>query len=856
MATVTQKIPNYLGGVSQQAEELMLPGQVLEALNAYADPALGLAKRTGLEFISDLRNTTNTSAVSPSNILRSAKWFPIFLGPGANFFGCVGTNVIRVFGENGVERTVNTPAGTGYLSTISDLTGVSVLTVNEFTFIANKNTAVTARTAPSFNANRVATVVITEVHYGAQYTLDFRLSGSTTTITYTTFNAEAAITTPGQTERTVTARQILVGLQALLPAGYTGTIIGNTMQIVRNTGVLDFTCTASGALSGVGLYVFQDTISDISKLPSKAADGRLVKVINSDSGEDDYYVKFIANSSGIGSGDGYWTEWVAPDVSPGLTLNTMPHVLTYDSITDQFTFNQVTWVDRLVGDNQTNPHPSIVGSTVKSMFFFSNRLGFLTEETVVMSQTNDFYNLYANSAIAPVDTDPIDRSVSSLTTVRLSAIHPTPQGLIIFGDNQQFLMEAEGGIFTPSNSNIKSIANYQLNPDVAPVDLGTTVGFLSISGAYSRFFEFLSRGQNEQPEILELTKIVPEWIPSSINTITGSPQAGSVVMGTTGTGGASGIAGSYVVYVLRFWQEGNLRSQAWTRWEFPEPVMMLHLDQETLWVITDGDRTTGPDAYCLCKLNLNQQSASDSDVNYTFVPTGLSFTGKVLRAEPRVDYWIKIPSADLVYDSVNDLTKVYLPTKYRPPTPSTLSSAAYGLSNVVLTSNPVGNEVDAGIQKEAVAIDLQTGGAFNGRYYLTVPDIDLTTTNGTVLYGYVYTCGIELPRTYFQRKEEAADYTASLTIARQRFVFGVTGPMQFFLRARGRANFTKVQAVPSADYYIANTVPMTDSAVYTLPIHQKNDNFSVRIDSPTTFPMTLLSSSWEGNYAPRFYRRV
>jgi hypothetical protein len=859
MAAVTQKIPSYLGGVSQQAEELMRPGQVLDALNAFPDPALGLVKRTGLEYVSDIRNATATAPIAPTDALRRAKWFPIFLGPGTNFFGVVGDGFLRVFGTDGIERVVNDPSTriASYLGTVDDLSDVATCTVNEFTFIANRLTVVAQKAVPSFNANRTATVVITEVHYGAQYSLSFNLSGTTTTITYTTFNAEAAIVTPGQTERSVTVRQILVGLQALLPAGYSGTIIGNTMEITRTTGTLNFTCTASGALSGVGLFAFQDEIADISLLPSKAKDGRLVKVINSDSGEDDYYVKFIASSTTIGSGDGYWTEWVSPSVSPGLDSATLPHLLSYDPGTDEFTFEIPAWTDRLVGDDGTNPHPSIFGKTIRSMFFLGNRLGFLTDETIVMSQTNDFYNLYANSAITPIDTDPIDRSVSSQTTVRLSGVHPTPQGLIIFGDNQQFLMEAADGIFTPGSSNIKSISNYQMNPDVSPVDLGITVGFLSTAGAYARFFEFLSRGQNEQPDILELTKILPEWLPNTINVMTSSPQAGVIVLGSVATLAGPG---SNDVYVLRYWQDGNTRSQAWTRWELPEPAVMLYLDQETLWVVTDGNRTASgaPDAYPLCRLNLNQQSSADSTVNYTFVPTQISYLGKTLRSEPRVDYWCEIPQGDLVWDGTNGVTRVYLPPNYTPATGPGLAGVAYGLGNCVLTSNPIGTEPDGGFLRTNVPLFQQIGGPLNGRYFATVQGTDLTAFNATVLYGYLYTCAVELPRTYFRTGDDGSqsDYTASLTISRQRFVFGVTGPMQFLLRTRGRANGIQIQPIPHADYYLANTIPMTDSAIFTVPIHQKNDNFSIRIDSPTTFPMTLQSSSWEGNYAPRFYRRT
>lgn len=854
MAAVTQKTSNFLGGVSQQAEELMLPGQLLDASNAYIDPTLGLLKRPGLEHVNDLK-TSGGVAITPSNTLRSARWFPIFLGPGVNFFGCVGTNTIRVFGTDGIERTVNTPNGTSYLSTITDLNDVTTLTVNEYTFITNKKTTVTAQAAPVFNANRSATVVISEIHYGAQYSLTFILSGVTTTITYTTFNAEAAITTPAQSERSVTANKILLGLQALLPAGYTGVIIGNTLEITRNTGVLDFTCTAAGTLSGTGITAIQDSVSDISKLPSKSTNNRLVKIENSDGAEDDYWVKFVAQN-GV-NGDGYWTEWVAPNASPGITASTAPHILTYDPGNGQFTFAQAPYVARLVGDTESNPNPSFIGKQIKATFFSNNRLGFLTNETIIMSQVNDFFNFFAGSAITSTDSDPVDRSVSSLSTVRLSSVHPTPQGLLLFGDNQQFIAESTNGVFTPSNTTIKTLSNYQTEANVAPADLGTTVGFISRAGAYTRMFEMLSRGQNEQPEIVELTKIIPEWIPSSVNILSSSPQAGVVVCGTCGIGGASGTIGSKDVYVFRYWLESQVRSQAWTRWEFPEPVVMMHLDQETLWVLLDGDRTGAgaPKSYPLCRINLNQQSAAVSAVNYTFVPTGLSATGRTIRAEPKLDYF-KI-CTDLVWDEVNNKTLVYLPSGYIPATGVSVTT----LGNTVISTNPNGTEPDAGFLRIDVPVFLQSGGAFNGRYYVEVAEVNLTTYTATFIYGLTYTCGLELPRTYFRRtggndQSQASDYTAELTIQRMRFVFGITGPVEFFLRTRGRENWTKVQAIPNADYYEANDLPLTDSAIFTLPIHQKNDNFSVRLDSPTTLPFTLLSSSWEGNYAPRFYRRT
>ena len=59
-----------------------------------------------------------------------------------------------------------------------------------------------------------------------------------------------------------------------------------------------------------------------------------------------------------------------------------------------------------------------------------------------------------------------------------------------------------------------------------------------------------------------------------------------------------------------------------------------------------------------------------------------------------------------------------------------------------------------------------------------------------------------------------------------------------------------------ADSYLANDIPLADQTVFTLPIHQKTDNFTLRLFNDTPFPVSLNSMMWEGIYSPRFYRRT
>ena len=54
MTSITQTIPSFTGGISQQPDELVLPGQVKDLVNGVPDITDGLVKRPGSRFISAL----------------------------------------------------------------------------------------------------------------------------------------------------------------------------------------------------------------------------------------------------------------------------------------------------------------------------------------------------------------------------------------------------------------------------------------------------------------------------------------------------------------------------------------------------------------------------------------------------------------------------------------------------------------------------------------------------------------------------------------------------------------------------------------------------------------------------------
>ena len=69
-------------------------------------------------------------------------------------------------------------------------------------------------------------------------------------------------------------------------------------------------------------------------------------------------------------------------------------------------------------------------------------------------------------------------------------------------------------------------------------------------------------------------------------------------------------------------------------------------------------------------------------------------------------------------------------------------------------------------------------------------------------------------------------------------------------------NWYVLTPTQEANYYLGDDVPIEKQNVFVLPIHQKADNYTLRVYSDSPFPLSLTSMSWEGNYSPRYYRRT
>ena len=138
MASINQRIPNFLGGVSQQPDKIKFPGQLRVCDNAVPDITFGLKKRPPAEFIGKLTNANTTG-----------HWYDILRDGDEKYIvqitpSLTGSMPIRVWDiADGTEKSLTNSSGDSIFSYLSGATSpYSVQTIQDYTLIANPNKTV------------------------------------------------------------------------------------------------------------------------------------------------------------------------------------------------------------------------------------------------------------------------------------------------------------------------------------------------------------------------------------------------------------------------------------------------------------------------------------------------------------------------------------------------------------------------------------------------------------------------------------------------------------------------------------------------------------------------------------------
>ena len=625
-----------------------------------------------------------------------------------------------------------------------------------------------------------------------------------------------------------------------------------------------------GGAVNENMSVIGQKAQDISRLPAMNKHGYVAQISNTaDLETDDYYVKFEANNGTSGAGS--YEETVRPhnfagtdadqEMKLGFDPATMPHALI-NNRDGTFTFvkldlatatsqnNDNYWKDRQVGDNNSNPFPSFEGFTIQEMFFHRNRLGLISGENIVMSQPGSYFNLFIVSAISASDDNPIDITVSDVKPAFINHVLPIQKGMMMFSDSGQFLLFTESDIFSPKTVRLKKVSSYECDQTIQPVDLGTSVLFTSNVSAYARAFEATVIDDDTPPNILEQTRVVPEFLPKDITKSANSASIGIV---------SYAKKGDTAVYHYKYYNAGNNREQsAWYSWTLTGTMQHMLYTGGSFFVVTFHDGS-----YKLCR----HEYVADADNTRAYVLGGLaSDVGSPLKTarqfEAHLDNMV-IPDILTPYSqTASTVEKTHARISYVPTSPTDIFLV--GLSGKDTDGNDIAGTVRAADSVSSVTVSGVTYGivVFEG--------IKLSSAGSNVAkvaIGYKYTSIIELPTYYFNVGQNTYDTDGDLRISGFNFEMGVGGPVEFHLTSPfeyvdASGNVTK----DIDDYVQFESGILSDSSVFDkppadlatsvrVPVQRKNEKYTLQIQIPDPFSTAIISASWDGVYHNRRHVR-
>ena len=969
MASITQTIPNFIGGVSQQPDQLKLPGQVSEVVNAIPDITRGLYKRPG---------AARKGTMPLPNVQSGGSWFHYHRDEEeGSYIGQVAPDgTLRVWkasGDNsGAEQTV--VYGTGgqtaiqnYLAT-SNSENLQFLNINDTTFVSsrdssNANTLVGVSGKTQDNPDpHFAFIEITRTENGRQYGLNLYSGQTTTTINrctrlkivsdtldesggtgqcrgigIQTFSIDAKSSYTGTNTISVTdasgaavtsgkdnlifkldirGQQGNIGgngdspddfacaysRQVILLHGGEGWVTGDRVEITMDsakgrtvsgssssgtsgnsgkgessaTYVLEVTehepiiikadikavrpeptpfdadtaVSADQVLAGIiqelsgtgvnaslignGIYLssnstfnveitdddlmrsMQTSVNDVTLLPKQCKHGYIVKVSNARiSEEDDYYLRFDGQNGQDGTGS--WVECAKPDIDKSLT--NMPLVIQRTALANPgtsteiatFTIKQFTYADREVGDDTTNPLPSFKGKRINKVLFFRNRLAFLAGENVVLCRPGTLGkpDFFSETALTVSANDPIDIACSSTFPSELFDGIDINTGLVVFSTNQQFLLSSDDTVLNPDTAKLRSISAFNYNKDIPPISLGTTLAYIDNSGKFSRFNEMANIQREGEPSIVEQSKVVPTLLKKDLDLITNSRENNMVFL-------AKAYDTSCEVVGFRYLNVGDKRQQsAWFKWRLNRPIV-YHFVINDEYFYLDQD-------YFLQSVRLVQTESDPSIL------------------QDNVDFLLHLDNHITIsggsYDSTNNTT--------------TFSNLGW-LSSVQTPAYPL------------VVIDTNTASDRVGRYAkATVSGTSFTVPGNwsgvTLFSGYLYEYKVIFPTFFVTRtagQSTQSDVNSSLVVHRVKFHFGKIGLYETTLKRVGKPDYTEIYESTELDEYDVSDAPYLEEFVKTVPVYEKNSNVDIELKSSHPAPVTLRALSWEGDFSPRYYRRV
>ena len=707
-SVVSQSIPNFLNGMSQQTPTQRGINQGEEQINLQNGLVDGLAKRPPLDYIATLDS---------SNIYSNkTKFWSIQRDATNQYIVALYNGGIKVFDLAGNEKTVTIASGSSYLTSTNPRENFKLVNVADYTFIANTNTTVTADSTTSAAKVEEFLVVCKLTNYGREYKVAlkhpsmaqeleviFQLPTGNNAATDAKFRDTNKITDillkgtssthwdsnangiGFNVRRTDTGASVSTSQGLSNYSGFTSHFTFEEFDSViygkPTNGNAAYTITTSDGSGNTAMYAIRDEIQDFSKLPFYAKTGVIMKVTGEEGDElSDYYVKFSGKS-------GVWNETLAPATSLGVTNSTMPHALINNN-NGTFTFQELAWTDRVCGDADSNPNPTFIGRKINNLTYYKNRLGILSGENLVLTENASFFNYFATTSTQVLDTDPIDIAASGTQVNTLKNSVGFNESLLLFSDTAQYKLDSSGESISPTTAILNEVSSFEHDDKVTPVSAGKFAYFAQARTSGTAIREYFADDDTLTNDGMDITVSVGNLIPSNCYQIVSNTTEDTLIFLTSATGDSqtapfSGTASSTdadTMYIYKYFFDGGEKVQnAWSKWTFTGAKIIgaMSLESFIYVLISEGtttklakidlrnlkDATIGHGVYIDLKASVTGTYASGTGLTTFTSPYGAK-TGLIAVDRANGNNYTATNTSGSTYTIVGDHTALYIGVPY------------------------------------------------------------------------------------------------------------------------------------------------------------------------------------------------
>ena len=549
---VSSTIPNLISGVSQQPWNVRLPTQAEEQVNCQSSVTDFLKRRPATRHLARIRDTPAANGIASHHINRDET---------EQYIVTADASGINVFDLEGNAKTVSvTGTGAAYLAAATAPNrDLRFLTINDYTFVLNRRVAV--KTLPDLSPKRQpeAIVFIKQASYNTTYSINLNGTAYSTT-------TEDGVAPADQPADKLSSLDICNALAQQLPKETFSVQTSNSTLWIRRHDGGDFTVKVQDSRSNTHTSVCKGKVQRFSDLPTVAPRGFVTEIIgDASSSFDNYFCVFEPSDAGDAFGSGTWKETVKPGIPCKLDPATLPHALIRQA-DGTFTFGPLEWGERICGDEDSAPFPSFVGRTLNGLFFYRNRLSFISGENVVMSEVGEFFNFFLTTVTTLVDSDVVDVAASHTKSSILHHAVTFSGGLLLFSDQSQFVLEHDT-VLSNATVSIKPVTEFEASMKAAPVSSGKTVFFATDKGEWGGVREYITLPDNsDQNDASDITAHVPRYVRGNVSRLECSTNEDMLLVLS------EEMRTSLWLYKY-FWNGSEKIQSAWSRWDMCGEVL-------------------------------------------------------------------------------------------------------------------------------------------------------------------------------------------------------------------------------------------------------------------------------------------